>query len=77
MGRPSAERQAAEEFVLDYLSEEPTAWKTVQLAAEARSVASEATLNLVRADLAKSGQIVQIGKGKQAKWIRGNPEPEE
>lgn len=77
VGRPSAERQAAEEFVLDYLSEEPTAWKTVQLAAEARSVASEATLNLVRADLAKSGQIVQIGKGKQAKWIRGNPEPEE
>ncbi|WP_137390942.1 AAA family ATPase [Rhodoligotrophos defluvii] len=77
VGRPSSERQAAEEFVLEYLSDEPTKWKAVQLAAEARSIASEATLNMVRADLAKSGQIVQIGKGKQAKWIRGSSESEE
>lgn len=76
IGRPSGERQAAEEFVLEYLSDEPTAWKAVQLAAEARSIASEGTLNLVRADLAKSGRIVQVGKGKQAKWIRGDTEPE-
>lgn len=77
VGRPSSERQAAEQFVLGYLSDEPTAWKAVQLAAEARSIASEATLNLVRADLAKTGQIVQVGKGKNAQWVLGEADAED
>jgi archaellum biogenesis ATPase FlaH len=71
VGRPSSEREAAIEFVLDFLSDKPTPWKKVQLAAEARSIASEGTLNTVRAELARSKKIVQVGRGKQAEWKRG------
>lgn len=77
VGRPSSEREAAEEFVLEYLSDEPIAWAGVELAATARSIASPATLNLVRADLAKSGRIIQVGGGRKAKWIRADLEEEE
>ncbi|MBO6676585.1 MAG: AAA family ATPase [Rhizobiales bacterium] len=77
VGRPSSERQAAEEFVLAYLSDEPTAWAAVQLAAEARSIASEATLNIVRAELAKAGRIEQVGRGKKAQWVLGKADADD
>ncbi len=59
---------------LNTFSETPQPWKAVQLAAEARSIASEATLNLVRAELAKAGKIIQIGRGKRARWRRAADE---
>jgi hypothetical protein len=70
VGRPTVERAAAIEFVLNFLDDriEPVRWDTIRLAAEARAIASEATLNVVRAELAKSNQIIQVGKGRNAKW---------
>lgn len=73
VGRPSAEREAAITFVLGALTDEPVAWETLQRSAEARAVASPSTLNQVRADLAKEGKIVQVGKGKATKWKLGAP----
>lgn len=72
VGRPSRQREAAIEFVLEYLSDEPIAWQDVVRAAEARAVASEGTLDTVRTDLAKRGKIVQDGKGRKAKWRLGD-----
>lgn len=77
VGRPSSEREQATEFVLTHLSDTPEPWKAIQLAAEARSIASEATLNLVRAELAKAGKIVQIGRGKRTRWRRAAGEDQE
>jgi hypothetical protein len=69
VGRPSNESQKAEDFILDFLEDQkPVAWSAVQKSAEVRSIASPATLNLVRARLAKDGKIRQIGKGPKAKW---------
>jgi hypothetical protein len=77
VGRPSSEREQATEFVLSHLSDTPEPWKAIQLAAEARSIASEATLNLVRAELAKARKIVQIGRGKRARWRLAADEDQE
>ena len=71
VGRPSSESDAAREFILEFLeSKRPRRWSALITAAEARSIASAATLAIVRADLAKSGEIRQIGKGPKARWIR-------
>ncbi|MDR6955520.1 hypothetical protein J2X65_004900 [Ancylobacter sp. 3268] len=72
VGRPSAERDAAIALVQEMLSDKPVAWETIQAAAEARAIASKSTMNLVRADLAREGKIVQVGRGKAAKWISGD-----
>ena len=71
IGRPTNEREAAINFVLSMLSDEPIPWTTIQRAAEARSIASEGTLNIIRADLAKDGRIVMVGHAKKSKWILG------
>lgn len=76
VGRPRSERDAASEFVLNYLSKKPMPWSSVQRAAAARTIASEGTLNILRAELAKSGKIVQVGRGKQAKWVLGDEDRE-
>jgi len=76
VGRPSSEAQAAETFVLEFLSDEPTAWKALELAAAARSISSPATLNIVRAELAKAGRIEQVGSGKNARWVLGEANTE-
>jgi hypothetical protein len=70
VGRPGDLREEAIEFVLEFLTSEPMAWESLERAAEARSIASPATLGLVRAELNKEGKIEQIGKGKAAKWVR-------
>src|SRR5215510_15353832 len=77
VGRPSTERTKAIEFVLEYLhNSDLMPWEAVERAAEARSIALPGTLNSVRAELAKTGQIIQIGKGRNAKWRLGSPRPE-
>lgn len=74
VGRPSSESDEATDFVLDFLdTDKPVAWDAVRRAAEAHSIASEGTLNTVRAELAKSGKIVQLGKGRNAKWKLAEP----
>lgn len=77
VGRPSSEAQAAEAFILEFLTEEPTSWKALELAATARSIASPATLNIVRAELAKVRRIEQVGKGKNAQWVLGEADAED
>lgn len=78
VGRPSSESDEATDFVLDFLDiDEPMAWDAVRRAAERRSIASEGTLNAVRAELAKSGKIVQLGKGRNAKWKLAEPSEDE
>lgn len=59
------------EFVLSMLSDSPIPWNAILRSAEARSVASEGTLNSIRMDLAKAGRIVTVGQAKKAKWILG------
>jgi hypothetical protein len=77
VGRPSTERMRAIEFVLEYLHDEKLMpWEAVQRAAEARAIASEGTLNNIRAELAKAGRIIQIGKGRNAKWKLGKQQPQ-
>jgi hypothetical protein len=68
VGRPNDESQAATDFLLDHLSDEPVSWDRVLQAAECRSIASEGTLNKVRTELAKKGDIVQVGNARNAKW---------
>jgi hypothetical protein len=48
--------------VLEYLGEEPVSWEEVLSTAEKRSIASTGTLNKVRTELVKSGEIIQIGE---------------
>jgi hypothetical protein len=58
------------EFVLEYLGERPApvTWENVLEAAERRSIASRGTLDKVRTELAKAGQIIQVGKARNARW---------
>jgi hypothetical protein len=43
-------------------------WQNVLVAAENRNIASAGTLNNVRTELAKSGEIIQVGKARNARW---------
>lgn len=72
VGRPGSEREAAINFILGHLTDQPASWSSVAKIAKARSIASDGTLNQVRAELAKSRKILQVGKGKQAKWTLGD-----
>jgi hypothetical protein len=76
-GRPRLEREEAEEFVLEFLENNSLAeWDRIRRAAEARGIASEGTLNLVRAELARDKKIVQVGKARHAKWKRTMVKPD-
>ena len=77
VGNPGGEREAARQFILKYLSKKPKPWSAVQLACVARSLASEGTLNVLRADMAKAGEIRQVGKGPKAKWVLGDAAKED
>jgi hypothetical protein len=68
VGRPDDARQRAIDFVLEYLEEGPVSWERVSNAAEMRCIASAGTLNKVRTELAKSGEIIQVGRARSAKW---------
>jgi hypothetical protein len=68
VGRPGTESEDARQFILDFLSNRPMQWARVLHAAKNRNVASEGTLNVVRAELSKSALIIQVGKGPSAKW---------
>ncbi|TIL31700.1 AAA family ATPase [Mesorhizobium sp.] len=69
VGRPVSEADEARQFILEFLdSDEPKEWSKVQRAAGARSIASPATLNLVRAEMAKAGDIVKVGKARNIRW---------
>lgn len=71
VGRPSSESDAAREFIMNYLDPvRPRPWAQLIRNAESRAIASAATLANVRADLAKNGQIHQVGKGPRAMWLR-------
>lgn len=71
VGRPDDERQVATDFILDYLDGKPVRWDKVLEAAERRSICSEGTLNKVRTELAKTGQIIQVGKARNSRWTLG------
>jgi AAA domain/Bifunctional DNA primase/polymerase, N-terminal/Primase C terminal 1 (PriCT-1) len=68
VGRPKSESEEAAAFIKEFLDHEPRKWENVLIAAEARSIASNATLSAVRTELAKAGEIQQVGNGKNAKW---------
>lgn len=68
VGPPALASEAAGEFLLEYLTEEPKSWGSVMLAAEARSIASPATLNSVRGRLVEEDRIEQVGKARKAMW---------
>jgi AAA domain len=68
VGRPDDERQKAIEFVLEFLGDEPVGWEKVLDAADRRNIASTGTLNKVRTELAKAGEIIQVGKARNARW---------
>ena len=71
VGRPSSEADAARDYIMEFLDDsEAKPWSRLERSAVARSIASAATLALVRAEMAKAGQIVQLGKGPSAKWLR-------
>jgi hypothetical protein len=72
VGQPKGESQAAEEFILEYLDWRPAKWDALLKAAKTRCIASEGTLNKVRIEMAKAGEIVQVGKGRNAKWTLGD-----
>lgn len=71
VGRPASATDAAREFILEFLSDQPVRWEKVESAVTSRSLASVGTLNVLRADMAKSGEIVQVGKGKSTRWKLG------
>jgi len=77
VGRPASATDAARVFVLEFLSEKPVRWEKVESAVTARSLASAGTLNALRAEMAKSGEIEQVGKGKSTRWKLGQPSAEE
>ncbi|MDR6263069.1 AAA family ATPase [Roseobacter sp. N2S] len=77
VGRPASATDAAREFILEFLSEKPVRWEKVESAVTARSLASVGTLNALRAEMAKSGEIEQVGKGKSTRWKLGQPSAEE
>ena len=63
VGRPGTEHEEGAAFVLQFLTDEPVPWRAIEKAADRRSIASPGTLNIVRAELAKDGRIVQVGRG--------------
>ncbi|MEY8118442.1 AAA family ATPase [Falsihalocynthiibacter sp. BN13B15] len=67
-GRPATQSAEAREHILKTLSDKPMSWLDVWLSAQYRTSASEPTVNAVRAELAKEGLIVQVGKGPNSKW---------
>jgi hypothetical protein len=69
VGRPPVEKDRAAEFIIDALSAKPIPWSDVSTRAR-RAGITEGTLDLVRAELAKEGAIVQVGKGPKARWRR-------
>lgn len=71
VGRPASATDAAREFILEFLSDQPVRWEKVESAVTSRSLASIGTLNALRAEMAKSGEIEQVGKGKSARWKLG------
>ena len=77
VGRPASATDAAREFVLEFLSDQPVRWEKVESAVTSRSLASVGTLNALRAEIAKTGEIVQVGKGKSARWKLGRPHADE
>jgi len=77
VGRPASATDAAREFILEFLSEKPVRWEKVESAVTARSLASAGTLNALRAEMSKSGEIEQVGKGKSTRWKLGQPSAEE
>ncbi|WP_083101104.1 AAA family ATPase [Pseudophaeobacter leonis] len=77
VGRPASATDAARVFILEFLSEKPVRWEKVESAVTARSLASAGTLNALRAEMAKSGEIEQVGKGKSTRWKLGQPSAED
>lgn len=77
VGRPASATDAAREFILEFLSDQPVRWEKVESAVTSRSLASVGTLNALRAEMAKTGEIVQVGKGKSARWKLGKPHADE
>ena len=77
VGRPASTSDAARDFILEFLSDQPVRWEKVENAVTARSLASVGTLNALRAEMAKTGEIVQVGKGKSARWKLGKPHADE
>lgn len=77
VGRPASATDAAREFILDFLSDQPVRWEKVESAVTSRSLASVGTLNALRAEMAKTGEIEQVGKGKSTRWKLGKPDANE
>lgn len=77
VGRPTSATDAAREFVLQFLSDKPVRWERVESAVTSRSLASVGTLNALRSDMAKLGEIEQVGKGKSTRWKIGRPNADE
>jgi hypothetical protein len=77
VGRPASATDAAREFILEFLSDQPVRWEAVESAVTSRSLASVGTLNELRAELAKAGEIEQVGKGKSTRWKLGEPRTDE
>jgi RecA-family ATPase len=77
VGRPASATDAAREFILEFLSDQPVRWEKVESAVTSRSLASVGTLNALRAEMAKSSEIEQVGKGKSARWKLGKSRPDE
>jgi hypothetical protein len=73
VGRPASATDAAREFILELLSDQPVRWEKVESAVTSRSLASVGTLNALRAEMAKSEEIEQVGKGKSTRWKLGKP----
>lgn len=69
VGRPTSEADEARRFIFEFLdAEKPKEWSKVERVASARSIASRGTLNNVRAEMAKAGEIIKIGNARNAKW---------
>jgi len=71
VGRPPVEKDRAAEFIIDALSAKPKPWSDVSTPAR-RAGITEGTLTLVRAELAKEGAIVQVGKAQTPAGGGGN-----
>lgn len=73
VGRPPSTSESARELILELLGEKPLPWKNIETHIEQRNIASIGTLNILRAEMAKSGDIVQVGRGRCAEWKLGKP----
>lgn len=71
VGRPPSTSESAREHILELLGEKPMPWKNIEAHIERRSIASIGTLNILRAEMAKCGDIVQVGRGRAAEWTLG------